>query len=210
VSLRVGLAFGDAAGDVVAGCRVVVSSVQRDRVQRTVELAVAAAAEAVPLAARSWLSASRRTSTALRRATSRSRSASRRSPARGSASVSLARAARAVLVASRASSLPRSSPLAARRAAQLEHDLAAPGEVPDEAGAIAAGALDRPRAPSRCVPVSDAKQLAVAARVRGCGRPSDDGASRGGDNRQEADARPAPPRTHGQIIPKAHTKWPVT
>jgi hypothetical protein len=39
-----GLAFGDAAGDVVAGCGIVVSSVQRDRVQRAVELAVAAAA----------------------------------------------------------------------------------------------------------------------------------------------------------------------
>ncbi len=25
-----------------------------------------------------------------------------------------------------------------------------------------------------------------------------------------ADARPAPPHTRGQIIPKAHTKWPVT
>jgi hypothetical protein len=25
-----------------------------------------------------------------------------------------------------------------------------------------------------------------------------------------AGARPAPPHTRGQIIPKAHTKWPVT
>jgi hypothetical protein len=25
-----------------------------------------------------------------------------------------------------------------------------------------------------------------------------------------AGARPAPPRTRGQIIPKAHTEWPVT
>ena len=25
-----------------------------------------------------------------------------------------------------------------------------------------------------------------------------------------ADARPAPPCTRGQIIPKAHTKWPIT
>jgi hypothetical protein len=37
-----GLAFGDAAGDVVAGCRVVLSSVERDRVECAVELAVAA------------------------------------------------------------------------------------------------------------------------------------------------------------------------
>ena len=42
-----GFAFGDASGDVVLGCRVVVASVQDDGVQGAVELAVAAAAEAL-------------------------------------------------------------------------------------------------------------------------------------------------------------------
>ena len=40
-------AFGDAAGDVVAGRGVVLAAVQDDRVEGAVELAVAAAAEAV-------------------------------------------------------------------------------------------------------------------------------------------------------------------
>jgi hypothetical protein len=40
-------AFGDAAGDVVAGCRVVLAAVEDQRVQRLVGLAVAAAAETV-------------------------------------------------------------------------------------------------------------------------------------------------------------------
>jgi hypothetical protein len=39
--------FGDAAGDVVAGRRVVLAAVEHDRVQGAVELAVAAAAEPV-------------------------------------------------------------------------------------------------------------------------------------------------------------------
>jgi hypothetical protein len=42
-------AFGEAPGDVVAGWGVVLSAVQRDRVQGAVELAVAAAAESVAL-----------------------------------------------------------------------------------------------------------------------------------------------------------------
>ena len=42
------LALGDASGDVVAGSWVVLAAMQRDRVQRPIELAVAAAAEAVP------------------------------------------------------------------------------------------------------------------------------------------------------------------
>jgi hypothetical protein len=42
------LAFADAAGDVVAGCRVVLAAVEDHRVQGAVELAVATAAEAVP------------------------------------------------------------------------------------------------------------------------------------------------------------------
>ena len=42
------LAFGDAAGDVVAGRRVVLAAVKDDGVERAVELAVAAAAEAMP------------------------------------------------------------------------------------------------------------------------------------------------------------------
>ena len=40
-------AFGDAAGDVVAGGGVVVAAVEDDGVEGAVELAVAAAAEAV-------------------------------------------------------------------------------------------------------------------------------------------------------------------
>ena len=40
-------AFGDAAGDVVAGGWVVLAAVEHDRVQGAVELPVAAAAEAV-------------------------------------------------------------------------------------------------------------------------------------------------------------------
>jgi hypothetical protein len=50
------LAFGDAAGDVVASCGVVLSAMKDDGVERAVELAVAAAAEPVPdrLTARGW------------------------------------------------------------------------------------------------------------------------------------------------------------
>ena len=44
-----GFAFGDASGEVVAGCWIVLSAVECDRVQGAVELAVAAAAEPVPL-----------------------------------------------------------------------------------------------------------------------------------------------------------------
>jgi hypothetical protein len=40
-------AFGDASGDVVACCRVVLSAVEDDGVECAVELAVAAAAESV-------------------------------------------------------------------------------------------------------------------------------------------------------------------
>jgi hypothetical protein len=43
------LAVGAASRDLVLGCGVVLAAVQRDRVQRAVELAVAAAAEPVPL-----------------------------------------------------------------------------------------------------------------------------------------------------------------
>jgi hypothetical protein len=45
--LAAGLAFGRAAGDVGAGCVVVVAAVEGDRVEGAVELAVSAAAEAV-------------------------------------------------------------------------------------------------------------------------------------------------------------------
>ena len=45
----VGFAFGDAAGDVVLGCWVVLAAVEDDGVEGAVELAVAAAAESVPL-----------------------------------------------------------------------------------------------------------------------------------------------------------------
>jgi hypothetical protein len=41
-------ALRDKAGDVVAGRGIVLATVQDDRVQRPVELTVAAAAEAVP------------------------------------------------------------------------------------------------------------------------------------------------------------------
>ncbi len=47
VGVAAGLAFGDAAGDVVAGGRVVLAAVEDDGVEGAVELAVAAAAEAV-------------------------------------------------------------------------------------------------------------------------------------------------------------------
>ena len=43
-----GLAFGEASRDVVAGDGVVLAAVQDDRVQGAVQLAVAAAAEAIP------------------------------------------------------------------------------------------------------------------------------------------------------------------
>ena len=43
------LAFGDASGDVVLGGRVVLAAVEDDGVQGPVELAVAAAAEPVPV-----------------------------------------------------------------------------------------------------------------------------------------------------------------
>jgi hypothetical protein len=52
LSSRVGFASAfalrDTAGDVVAGRGIVLATVQDDRVQRPVELTVAAAAEAVP------------------------------------------------------------------------------------------------------------------------------------------------------------------
>jgi hypothetical protein len=48
------LVVGDASRDVVLGCGVVLAAVQRDRVQRAVELAVAAAAEPVPLSLPAW------------------------------------------------------------------------------------------------------------------------------------------------------------
>jgi len=50
------LPLGNAVRDVVACCRVVLAAVEDDGVQRAVELAVAAAAEAMPdrLTARRW------------------------------------------------------------------------------------------------------------------------------------------------------------
>ena len=44
------LAVGDATGDVVLRGRVVLAAVEHDRVERTVELAITAAAEPVPSA----------------------------------------------------------------------------------------------------------------------------------------------------------------
>jgi hypothetical protein len=123
---------------------------------------------------RAW----RRTSTALRRAISNSRGASRRSPMRGRASASLPSAARAVSAASRASSLPRKRRLP--RGVRLTSSTVSrrPGEEAGKPGAVAAAALDRPGAATRRMPLSDAKQLAVAAPVRGCRRPSHDSARR--------------------------------
>jgi hypothetical protein len=49
-------------------------------------------------------------------------------------------------------------------------------EIAAQTGAVAAGALDRPGAAAGCVLLGDAKQLAVAVRVRGRRRSGDDGA----------------------------------
>jgi hypothetical protein len=100
---------------------------------------------AVTITPRRCPSASRRTSTALRRAISSSRSASRRSPDLGSASVSLASAARAVRAASSASSLPRRR-RSARGVRLISSTVSLAGELAGKAGAVAAGA---PRSPTR-------------------------------------------------------------
>ena len=105
---------------------------------------------AVTITLRSCTSASRPTSTALRRAISNKRSASRRSPERGSASVSLASAARAVRIASSESSCPQPA-LASWLAADLEHRLAVATEKACESGAVVSDALDCPtRVPFAC------------------------------------------------------------
>jgi hypothetical protein len=119
---------------------------------------------AVAITARGWLSASRRTSTALRRATSSSRSASPRTGSRQGEPVAGERGRRgsggiqSVVFAAQ-------PPLGSRRAADLEHQLAASSEIAAQPGAVAAAALNRPGTPARCVPVSDAKERAIAARV---------------------------------------------
>jgi hypothetical protein len=56
--------------------------------------------------------------------------------------------------------------LGSRRAAHLEHRLAALGEVAGKTGAVAAGALDRPGAPAGRVALGETKRLPVATRVR--------------------------------------------
>jgi hypothetical protein len=65
------------------------------------------------------------------------------------------------------------APFAARGRSRAR--LAAAGQQAGKAGAVAAAALDRPGAPARRVPVSDAKQLAIAARGRVRCRPGDQG-----------------------------------
>ena len=185
--------------------------------------------------------------------------------------MSAASAARAVLAASRASSLPLSRRSAARCAADLEHRLAAFGEEAGEPGAVAAAALDRPHPAARCVLLGDS-EAAPGSRARSRPPPprrsqrpparsrprarahrgacrhrarsparlqaSDSilrsqlvgsgGAglmlgNRGGKTvkshaetadrlliKPAAGARPAPPHTRRQIIPKARTQRPVT
>jgi hypothetical protein len=68
--------------------------------------------------------------------------------------------------------------LAARDATDLEHALSACMEIAAETGAVAAGTLDRPGAAAGCVLLGEAKQLAVAVRVRGRRRSRDNGAGR--------------------------------
>ncbi len=71
-----------------------------------------------------------------------------------------------------------------RCAADLEHDLAAAGEEAGKPSAVAAAALDRPRPPTRSVTYSDAKQLSIAACVRGGGRSGDHDPGRRRHNRK--------------------------
>jgi hypothetical protein len=56
-------------------------------------------------------------------------------------------------------------PLASRRAAHLEHRLAALAQVAGEAGTVVTGALDRPDAGSVRLLLSEAQRLRVAAAV---------------------------------------------
>ena len=92
--------------------------------------------------------------------------------------MSLASAARAVLAASNASSLPRSRRSLRSMRPTPSHALSACLEVAAQAGAVAAGALDRPGTAARRVLLGNPKQLAVAVRVRRRCRPGDNGAGR--------------------------------
>ena len=62
--------------------------------------------------------------------------------------------------------MPRSRRSPRALAADLEHRLAALGEVAGETGAVMAGALDRPDASAARVPLREAQRLGVAARAR--------------------------------------------
>ena len=90
----------------------------------------------VTITLRSWTSACWRTSTALRRASSSRRSASRRCPARGSASVLLARAARAARIASSGSFLPRKRRSLPADETRLENGLAACTQIAGKPGTV--------------------------------------------------------------------------
>jgi hypothetical protein len=59
------------------------------------------------------------------------------------------------------------------------------GDVAGKTGTVTAAAFDRPGAPTWRVPIGDAKQLAVAVRIRRRRGSGDKSASRGGDNRQD-------------------------
>src|SRR5439155_1422469 len=65
------------------------------------------------------------------------------------------------------------STLAVRYATDLEHALCTCMEIAAQTSAVAAGAFDRPGAAAGCVLLGEAKQLAVAVRVRG-GQPPDE------------------------------------
>jgi hypothetical protein len=69
-------------------------------------------------------------------------------------------------------------PLSSRCPAQLEDRLATASKKAGKTGAVAAGPLDRPGASSRCVPLGDAKQLAIAAPVRRRRAPSNNSTRR--------------------------------
>jgi len=92
--------------------------------------------------------------------------------------VSLASAARAVPDRVQRVALTAQPTLPARCATDLEHALSACVEVSGKTGAVAAGALDRPGAAADRVPPGHAKQLAVAAGVRGRRPPGDNSARR--------------------------------
>jgi len=132
----------------------------------------------VTITARSCVRASRLTSTALRRVTSSSRSAS--------ALLASARQRERLAGERRPCSPDRvqhvvfaaQPPLGSWCAAELKHRLATTGKETGKAGAVTAGPLDRPGAAAGRVPLSEAKQLAIAAGARRGRAASNDSARR--------------------------------